>query len=296
MHQHGIHRALDIGDQARGRDQGRVHAQLDAFAGGSRRAAGDAQQLDAVAQLFGVADVHCLQLADAFHVGLVELHRDAEGNRRHDGQLVRGIHAFDVEGRIGLGVAQRLRLRQHGGEVQSLVAHLGQNEVGGAVDDAGHRFDAVGGQAFAQRLDDRDAAGHGRLERDDHALLLRGGENLVAVQRHQRLVGGDDMLAVGNGLQHQFARQLVATDQLDNDVDVGMVHHGERVVDDLHALAGDRACALGIARGDHRHFDATAGAAADIFLVALEYVKGAGTNGADAQQANLNRFHKICFS
>ena len=54
-----------------------MHAQLDAF----RRALGDAQQLDAVAELLGVADVGRLQLGDAFDVGLVELHRDAEGDR-----------------------------------------------------------------------------------------------------------------------------------------------------------------------------------------------------------------------
>jgi hypothetical protein len=119
---------------------------------------------------------------------LVELHRDAEGDRRHDGQLVGGVHAFDVEGRVGFGIAQFLRLLQHGGEVQALVAHLGQDEVGGAVDDAGHRFDAVGRQAFAQRLDDRHAAGHGRLEGHHHALFLGGGEDLVAVQGQQALL------------------------------------------------------------------------------------------------------------
>jgi hypothetical protein len=31
LHQHGIHRAFDIGDQALGRDQRRMHAQLDAL-------------------------------------------------------------------------------------------------------------------------------------------------------------------------------------------------------------------------------------------------------------------------
>ena len=64
-----------------------------------------------------------------FGVGLVELHRDAEGDRRQDGQLVRGVDALDVEGRIGLGVAEPLRLLEHGVERRALVAHLGQDEV-----------------------------------------------------------------------------------------------------------------------------------------------------------------------
>ncbi len=169
-----------------------------------RRAPGDAEQLDAVAELLGVADVFARQLGDAFGVGLVELHRDAEGDRRHDGELVRGVDALDVEGRVGLGIAQPLRLLQRSVERQPLVAHLGQDEIGGAVDDAGDPFDAVGGQALAQRLDDRNAAGHRRLERDHHALFLRRGEDLVAVQGEQRLVGGDDVLAVGDRLQHQL--------------------------------------------------------------------------------------------
>ena len=37
----------------------------------------------------------------------------AEGEARQDGELVRGIEAADVEGRIGLGVAALLRLLQH---------------------------------------------------------------------------------------------------------------------------------------------------------------------------------------
>jgi hypothetical protein len=134
-----------------------------------RRALGDAQQLDAVAELLGVADVLRSELGDALDVGLVELHRDAERDGAHDGRLVRRVDAFDVEGRVGLGVAQALGFLQHHVEVEALVAHLGQDEVGGAVDDAGDPLDAVGGEAFAQRLDDRDAAGHRRLEGHHHA-------------------------------------------------------------------------------------------------------------------------------
>ncbi len=43
-------------------------------------ALGDAQQLDAVAQLLGVLDVGSAQFGDAFNVGLVELHRNAESD------------------------------------------------------------------------------------------------------------------------------------------------------------------------------------------------------------------------
>jgi hypothetical protein len=87
-----------------------MHAQLDTRAA----ALGDAEQLDAVAELFGVLDVGGFELGDAFDVGLVELHRDAEGDGGDQCCLVRGIDALDVEGRIGFGVTQTLRFLEHG--------------------------------------------------------------------------------------------------------------------------------------------------------------------------------------
>ncbi|KAG1062522.1 hypothetical protein G6F40_017944 [Rhizopus arrhizus] len=58
-----------------------MHAQFDAVG----TALGDAQQLDAVAQAFGVLDVFSGQLRNAFDVGAVELHRHAEGQRGQQG-------------------------------------------------------------------------------------------------------------------------------------------------------------------------------------------------------------------
>ena len=195
---------------------------------------------------------------------------------------MRGVDAFDVEGRVGFGVAQLLRLLEHGGEVEALVAHLGQDEVGGAVDDAGQPVDAVGGQAFAQRLDDRDAAGHRRFERDHDALGLRGGKDFVAVHGQQRLVGGDHVLAVGDRLQHQRARLVVAADQFDDDVDFRIVDDVERVGDDLDFAAGALLGALEVAGRDGHHFDAASGAAADFFLIAFEDVERSAADIADA--------------
>ena len=51
---------------------------------------------------------------------------------------MRRIHAIDVEGRIGLGVAQLLRVSQNLGEFPAALAHLRQDVVAGAVQDAGH--------------------------------------------------------------------------------------------------------------------------------------------------------------
>ena len=59
---HCVHHAVDIGDQLVLGNQSRMHAQLDAF----RRALGHAEQFDAVAEFFSVADVAGSQFADAF--------------------------------------------------------------------------------------------------------------------------------------------------------------------------------------------------------------------------------------
>ena len=54
-----------------------------------------------------------------------------------------------------------------------------------------------------------------------------------------------------------------------------------------------RARACGVEVGDHRDLDAAAGAAADLFLVAVQHVEGAAADGADAEQADLDGFH-VC--
>src|SRR5436853_5109146 len=102
-----------------------MHAQLDALRGAPR----DAEQLDAVAELLGVADVRARKLFDSFPEAFLELHRDAEGERRQDGELVRGVDALDVEARIGFGVAAPLRFAEGGREIEAAVAHLGRMKL-----------------------------------------------------------------------------------------------------------------------------------------------------------------------
>ena len=110
-----------------------MHARLDPCIGLPR----DAQQLDAVAKFAGKRDVERRDAADALDMHRVERDRPAERQRRQDRQLVRRVDAVDVERRIGLGVAQLLRIGEHLGEFAAALAHLGQDVVAGAVEDAG---------------------------------------------------------------------------------------------------------------------------------------------------------------
>ncbi|MPN21664.1 hypothetical protein SDC9_169044 [bioreactor metagenome] len=204
---------------------------------------------------------------------------------------MRGIDTFDVEGRIGLGVAQALRFGEHVGKGQALVAHFREDEVGGAIDDAGGPFDAVGGEALAQRLDDRDAAGDGSFEGDHDALLLGGGEDIGAMHGEQRLVGGDDMLAGGNRLHHDFLGDAVAADQFDDDVDFRNIDQSERIVGDAGFAAGHLAGQFDVLVGHGGNSNRPAGAAGNFFRIAIENGPGATADGADADKANIDGFH-----
>src|SRR6185503_1222639 len=99
-----------------------------------------------------------------------------------------------------------------------------------------------------------------------------------------RLVGGDHVLAGGDGFHHQLAGDAVAADQLDDDVDVGIGDDLAGVLDDLGGAADDGFRAGGVEVRHHGDFDAAAGAALDLGLVALEDVVDTAAYGAYAQQ------------
>jgi hypothetical protein len=230
-------------------------------------------------------------MGNAFHIGLVKLHPNAKSNGRHQGGFVRGIHAFDVESGVGLCITQCLGLLQHSVKRQAFVAHLRQNEVGRAIDDAGNPLDAVGGQALAQGFDDGNAPRHRCLESHDDALAVRRFKNLCAMHRQQGFVGGDHVFARSNGGHDQLTGNAIAADEFHHDVNIGVGHHRTCIVDhgDMgpHNLAG----AIGVQIGHHGDFNAATCAALDFLLVALEHFKSAFAHGPNAQQAHLNRFH-----
>ena len=142
---------------------------------------------------------------------------------------MRGVVALDVEGRIGLGIAETLRVLEAGLEGDALGLHAGQDVVAGAVEDAEDARHRVAGHRLAHRLDDRNAAGDRRLVVEQHALLLGDLGQRHAMPRQQRLVGGDDMAAgFERGLDAVARRPLVAADQFDEDVDVGRISPARR--------------------------------------------------------------------
>ena len=116
---------------------------------------------------------------------------------------MRCVYTFNVEGGVSFGVAKALRFLEHGRKVQSLVAHLRQNKVGRAIDDACHPLDAVRRQTFAQGFDDRDAACNSGFKEHHHTLTIAcfgsSAKNFISVNCQQSLIGRDHVFACGDG-------------------------------------------------------------------------------------------------
>src|SRR4030042_3300297 len=111
----------------------------------------------------GVAEVAGAEAGDSLPVDVLGVDVGVEGQAGQDGHLVGGIHALDVVGRVGLGVAQLLGATERRPEVGSLAAHAGQDVVGGAVDDGAYGYEFVGQEIAPQRRDDGDAAAYAGL-------------------------------------------------------------------------------------------------------------------------------------
>ena len=138
---------------------------------------------------------------DALAVHRLERHGGVEGEAREDRRLLRGVVALDIGGRVGLGVAEPLRVGEHVAELGALGVHAVEDVVRRAVDDAHDPLHAVARERVAQRADDRDGAGRGGLVVDLRADLVGGVEDLGTVRGEQRLVGRDDVGAGVDRLQ-----------------------------------------------------------------------------------------------
>ena len=175
---------------------------------------------------------------------------DAEDDRRDDRGLGSGVEAFNVGGRVGLGVAQRLGVGERIGVVGTLLRHLREDVVGGAVDDAHHAGHVFTDERFAQRTDERDAAGDGGFEEQIDARIGRDGVELRTMSSQQFLVAGDDGLAVLECGANEGSSRLETADELDDEIDLrigddrGRVGREQRRVGELVSVLGD------VANGD----------------------------------------------
>ena len=162
----------------------------------------------------------------------IQIYFAAEGERRQDRQLVRGVDTVDIESGIRLGIAQFLCLLEDRAEVPPGFTHRRQDVVAGAVEDPIDPVDAVSGQAFSQALYHRNTAGNRGLVRKAGATGLGTPGERGAVVGKQGLVGGDDMAtAIERRFDQRLGRPVGAADQFDHDVHALARSHGHRIVE-----------------------------------------------------------------
>ena len=135
-------------------------------------------------------------------------------------------------------------------------------------------------------------AGNSGFEADHHAFLLCRGENFVAVLGEQSLVGGNHVLAIGDGRQHQLTSQIVTADQFDDDIDRRIGNNGECVVCYPASAAGNLADAFEVPVSDDVDADRPPGATGDFFGIARQHGVGTAADGANSEQSNVDSFHK----
>ena len=124
-----------------------------------------------------------------------------------------------------------------------------------------------------------------------HPLCRGSGVNLGAVQGQERLVGGDHMLARGNGLQNKGAGRLVAADQLDDDVDLRVVEDVVRTGGEDGRINRHSPVAGDIQVGDAAERDAGAHLVADNGAVVPEQFHHPGPDVAETDQSCLDVVH-----
>ena len=112
---------------------------------------------------------------------------------------------------------------------------------------------------------------------------------------HQRLVGGDDVLLVGERRpDHRGRHALGAPDQLDDNIDLRVGGHRHRVLVPAHRRQIDATVAAAVASRYRRDDQPPAGARRQQFGLAIEQLDHAGADRAEAGDRDLQcRFHRL---
>ena len=223
LQHHGVERALDRRERVVAVDERRADADVDVAVDEPRRA----DEADHHLELARRGDVERVDPVDADGLDVGELVARVERDRGEDRHLRGRVRARDVVGRVGLGVALLLRVRER--LVVGLARlHLGEHVVGRAVDDPEHAVDVRDDERLAQHLDHRDRRADARLEAQLHAGARGGREELGPAPRDELLVRGDDVLAAPQQLEHVLAGRLDAAHDLGDDRDPRVVEHVAR--------------------------------------------------------------------
>ena len=255
---------------------------LDALGG----ALGDAQQLDAIPEFVGGGEVGKGDRLDALDRNGRGVDLGAEGERSENGDLVGGVEAADVESRVGLGVAELLRFGEASLERQTLRLHPRQDVVAGAVKYARHAAHGIASHAFAQGLDDRNAASDRRLESERRAARFAERSQFEAVGGDHRLVGGHHRQAARQrGARRRIGRPVRAADRFDEHIDLAGGGERRRIVEEGGLLQAGAAFAPA-ERADRDDGDVAPRARRQVVSPPLHKARQSPADGAYAREAD----------
>ena len=184
----------------------------------------DAEQLDRVAKLPGEFQIERFDEANAFDVNIFRIHPKAMRERSQNSDLVHRVGPIDIQRRLCFGIAEPLRVREHILELRAFELHAREDVITGAVDDPVKVRDAIADEPFPERLDNRDTTRNARFVVEVGSILLGRFEQLFAVGREQRFIGGDHRLAQFQSRENYFTGRGRAADQFNHQIDVRIVN------------------------------------------------------------------------
>jgi hypothetical protein len=99
------------------------------------------------------------------------------------------------------------------------------------------------------------------------------------------------MLAVLDGAHHHVIGEGVTTNELQHHLNIGIIHHFDRVGGQLDILRLTNTRLGQVTSRGLYNLDRTTGSASDLLSITLQYIDGTPTNGTQSEQTNFNRIH-----
>ena len=283
--ENGIEGAGNGGEDVGEGDEGGLGADFDAAIGVG---ANDGEEFDGVAEAFGEGEIGEGDFLDAFDMNEVLGNPEAVGEGGEDDGFVGGVPTGDVEGGIGFGEAFVLGFLEGILVAEAGLGHAGEDVVAGAVDDAVDGDDVIADEAFLEDLNDGDATGDGGFEVDGHAAFLGEGEEFLAAFGEQGFVAGDDDFFGAESGADEFVSLGGATDEFNDDLDVGIGDEVAPVGGEAFGGDVDVAGAGEIADSDFFDLDISPGALGDEGAVAVEVFVDARSDVAETGETDLD--------
>ena len=279
-----IQDAVNLGHLMVNRNHGGMDADVDAVVGTMR----DGQQLHGIAHLLCSLEVKRGDTGDTARIHIVHGNAGIERDRCEDGNLRGGIEAVNVSRRVRLGVTKLLGFLQRSLIAHAVLGHASEHVVGGAVHNAHDRLDLVCSKGVLQGAENRDATANACLEGQLGVGIQGSLGELFAISGQQRLVCRNDALAVSERLGDDAARNRGAANELDDDVDLRVVHDVVVVIGE-QILNAQLDCLLGIQRAYAGQLKVEAVILLEVGGVVLHDANAAAANRTGSNQTNLYR-------